>query len=323
MAKTTKPKGRPPVSPEVRRSKNFTFRSWEALHQQLSVAAKIAGRSISEEIEFRLEWSFVGQRATIEALDLAYGKELVGILLLVAEAMNVAGPQAGFIATRTLEGSRNWLDNPYAFTQATQAAHTVLDALKPVRRPDYFSNETLKSQSRSATSARWIRFQFNVRRARTGFRQHNLRGGRDRPHRGLPAQWKERAACTGCLARLLNRLSNRCRSGIPRRAVTHWGRSMTGHVRRRGKNSFELKFDAGNDPITGKRRIRYTSFKGTKRAAELELARLVSEHDAGNIGRPIKGNGRRVFRPMGSGLCERECLIENLGALSTDRAAAD
>ncbi|MPZ40381.1 MAG: tyrosine-type recombinase/integrase [Rhizobiales bacterium] len=57
---------------------------------------------------------------------------------------------------------------------------------------------------------------------------------------------------------------------------------MTGHIRRRGKNSFELKFDAGRDPATGKRRIRYHSFKGGKRAAELELVRLVAEHDAGN-----------------------------------------
>ena len=63
---------------------------------------------------------------------------------------------------------------------------------------------------------------------------------------------------------------------------------MTGHVRRRGKNSFELKFDAGRDPVTGKRHIRYSSFKGTKRAAELELARLVSEHDAGNSIDPSK-----------------------------------
>ena len=57
---------------------------------------------------------------------------------------------------------------------------------------------------------------------------------------------------------------------------------MTGHIRRRGKNSFELKFDAGTDPVTGKRRIRYQSFKGSsKRAAELELARLVSENALG------------------------------------------
>lgn len=63
---------------------------------------------------------------------------------------------------------------------------------------------------------------------------------------------------------------------------------MTGHVRRRGKNSFELKFDTGRDPVSGKRKIRYSSFKGTKRAAELELARLVSEHDAGNSVDPSK-----------------------------------
>jgi len=56
---------------------------------------------------------------------------------------------------------------------------------------------------------------------------------------------------------------------------------MSGHIRRRGKRSFELKFDAGSDPLTGKRRIRYQSFKGTRRAAEIELARLVSENAAG------------------------------------------
>jgi hypothetical protein len=63
---------------------------------------------------------------------------------------------------------------------------------------------------------------------------------------------------------------------------------MTGHVRRRGERSFELKFDCGTDPLTGKRRSRYASFKGTKRAAEIELARLISEHAAGNGIDPTK-----------------------------------
>ena len=63
---------------------------------------------------------------------------------------------------------------------------------------------------------------------------------------------------------------------------------MTGHVRRRGERSFELKYDTGTDPLTGKRRIRYASFKGTKRAAELELARLVAEHATGNGVDPSK-----------------------------------
>lgn len=56
---------------------------------------------------------------------------------------------------------------------------------------------------------------------------------------------------------------------------------MTGHIRRRGAHSWELKFDAGNDPVTGKRKIRYVSYKGTKREADIELARLVSENAAG------------------------------------------
>jgi integrase len=54
-----------------------------------------------------------------------------------------------------------------------------------------------------------------------------------------------------------------------------------GHIRQRGQRSYELKFDLGRDPLTGKRRVRYVSFKGTKRAAQLELVRLISECAAG------------------------------------------
>jgi integrase len=49
---------------------------------------------------------------------------------------------------------------------------------------------------------------------------------------------------------------------------------MTGHVRRRGERSWELKFDIRSDPATGRRQTRYHSFKGTKREAEAELIRL-------------------------------------------------
>jgi integrase len=56
---------------------------------------------------------------------------------------------------------------------------------------------------------------------------------------------------------------------------------MRGHIRRRGARSWELKYDAGTDPLTGKRRVRYVSFKGTKREAQLELTRLVAQEAAG------------------------------------------
>jgi len=63
---------------------------------------------------------------------------------------------------------------------------------------------------------------------------------------------------------------------------------MSGHIRRRGERSWELKFDIGADPVTGKRRIRFHSFKGTKRDAQAELTRLMAGADAGNYVDPSK-----------------------------------
>jgi hypothetical protein len=48
-------------------------------------------------------------------------------------------------------------------------------------------------------------------------------------------------------------------------------------TRRRSSTSISIAptsgFDVGSDPVTGTRKIRYASFKGTKRDAEIELAR--------------------------------------------------
>ena len=63
---------------------------------------------------------------------------------------------------------------------------------------------------------------------------------------------------------------------------------MKGHIRRRGERSFELKFDAGRDPATGKRIIQYQSFKGTKREAQIKLASLISSVDQGSFIEPTK-----------------------------------
>jgi integrase len=63
---------------------------------------------------------------------------------------------------------------------------------------------------------------------------------------------------------------------------------MTGHIRRRGSHSWELKFDNGRDPANGKRITRYRSFKGTKREAEAELIRLKAAADRGDYIDPSK-----------------------------------
>jgi len=56
-----------------------------------------------------------------------------------------------------------------------------------------------------------------------------------------------------------------------------------GHIRKTGKASWELKFDLGRDPTTGKRSTKFVSFKGTRKAAETELTRLLNHRDQGTF----------------------------------------
>ena len=63
---------------------------------------------------------------------------------------------------------------------------------------------------------------------------------------------------------------------------------MKGHIRRRGANTWELKFDADRDPSTGARKIQYVSLQGTKREADLKLAELVAAVGKGTYVEPSK-----------------------------------
>lgn len=61
-----------------------------------------------------------------------------------------------------------------------------------------------------------------------------------------------------------------------------------GHIRAQGKGSWEIKFDLGRDPISGKRITKYVTFKGTKRQAQAELTRLLASRDVGSYVDPTK-----------------------------------
>jgi integrase len=63
---------------------------------------------------------------------------------------------------------------------------------------------------------------------------------------------------------------------------------MKGHIRQRGKRSFELKFDAGRDPSTGRRKIQYVAFRGSKREAQTKLAELIASVGKGGYVEPAK-----------------------------------
>jgi integrase len=61
-----------------------------------------------------------------------------------------------------------------------------------------------------------------------------------------------------------------------------------GHIRQQGKGSWELKFDLGRDPLTGKRITKYATFRGTKRKAQDELTRLLAHRNEGSYVDPTK-----------------------------------
>ena len=63
---------------------------------------------------------------------------------------------------------------------------------------------------------------------------------------------------------------------------------MKGHIRRRGKASWEIKYDAGRDPVTGKRLTRYVSVKGKRADAERKLREVLGRIDKGINIEPTK-----------------------------------
>jgi integrase len=57
---------------------------------------------------------------------------------------------------------------------------------------------------------------------------------------------------------------------------------MSGHIRRRGKQSWEIKFDSGRDEKTGRRLTQFHTVRGTRKDAEFKLAELVASVGKGS-----------------------------------------
>jgi integrase len=55
----------------------------------------------------------------------------------------------------------------------------------------------------------------------------------------------------------------------------------TGHIRERSRGSFELRYELGTDPATGKRNTVTTTVRGTRKDGEKELRRLLHAVDIG------------------------------------------
>jgi len=101
------------------------------IKKRLDDAAKDNGRSQSQEAEMRLEHTFTATNAVLDALDLAYGRRLTGLILAMAHAAQLTGTRAISLSQYNFHSGEDWMSDPYAYDQAVKAIETVLEAYRP------------------------------------------------------------------------------------------------------------------------------------------------------------------------------------------------
>jgi hypothetical protein len=120
----------------------------------LDRASKASGRSLSAEAEHRIARSFrddqAGQAAFEMGFDLAFGRRLTGLLMLLGHAARDAGmvaataandqppPQIPAGAGKTavlLDKLDAWIESPTGYAAAAAAINAVLDQLRPDGQP--------------------------------------------------------------------------------------------------------------------------------------------------------------------------------------------
>lgn len=102
-----------------------------ALKKKLNDASNASGRSLSQEAEIRLEYSFNTTNVLFEALDLAYGRRWTGLLLALAQVAQLTGTRALAVSQWEFNGCEDWVLDPYAYNQALSALNVVLEAFRP------------------------------------------------------------------------------------------------------------------------------------------------------------------------------------------------
>ena len=122
-------RGRPPLDPGVAKRASFNTRLRPALKLALETAAKQEGRSLSEEIEFRLERSLDDERHLADALELGFGRQVAGLMLAI-----------GYVIKETVPARRpgeiGWLSNPEAFHAVVEAINLLLLVIDPDAHPE-------------------------------------------------------------------------------------------------------------------------------------------------------------------------------------------
>jgi hypothetical protein len=113
--------GRPHTQPKPDQKATLNVRAAPALKEALLASAAAADRSLSAEMEFRLETSFRAAAPLFHGLDLLVGPEKTAVILLIALVMQEASArEAG-----------DWLRNPEIAAATAAAVVRAIGAILP------------------------------------------------------------------------------------------------------------------------------------------------------------------------------------------------
>lgn len=124
--------GRPRPDPKAGERATLTLRVTPGTKAKLDQSGRTTGRNLSQEAEARIEQTFREEHDLEQALDLAYGRRVAGLSLVLARAIADAVTMATM--ARRMSSSRAPaadLSDPWAYDEAVDAVTEVLRALRP------------------------------------------------------------------------------------------------------------------------------------------------------------------------------------------------
>lgn len=128
-----KPKrGRPVQADAKRRRRMIGVRLADNVRAAVETEAGKSGRSLSQEIEARVERSLDTPHLLPAVLEAAYGRQLAGLLMVIGRVMADAGQNAGFMSTPTRSRRDDWPEDLFAYDVASKALAHVVDAFRPI-----------------------------------------------------------------------------------------------------------------------------------------------------------------------------------------------
>jgi hypothetical protein len=124
-AKATKSKGA-----EVGKRYPLNMRTTFEVRRELERAAAATGRSLAQEAEHRIQQTFQNQKILQEALDLSFGPEISGLLMVIGDVMRTTAQTVAFTSTGD-PSIENWSEYPLIYDAVARAVATVFEQHNP------------------------------------------------------------------------------------------------------------------------------------------------------------------------------------------------